>query len=378
LIDGTILRIPRPDLSERLGTSNACNDCHFDKSTEWAASAVERWHVSNRKGFQHYAEAFHAARTDQADAAKLLAAVAADPDAPTFARASALTELAPHLDPSTIKLARAGLSDYDPLVRIGALDMLENVPANRLWPLVSPLLSDSSRGVRIKAAALLAPLPTASQPAADREPFERAASEFIAAQRLNADRPESRSALANFYAQRGRTAEAEAEYKAALRLSPQFVPAATNLADLYRQLGRDSEGKDVLRAAIEASPRDAGAHYALGLVLTRQQRADEALGEFQRAAELEAERARYAYVYAVALHSSGRDGDALAVLQDNLLKHPGDRDTLQALIKLNRDAGNANAALDYALRLAGVTPNDRDLAKLIENLKHQTIGTDPR
>ena len=40
-------------------------------------------------------------------------------------------------------------------------------------------------------------VPTASQPPADRERFERAAAEFIAAQRLNADRPEARSMLGN-------------------------------------------------------------------------------------------------------------------------------------------------------------------------------------
>ena len=37
-----------------------------DKSAEWAASAIERWHGSNRKGFQNYAEAFNAAWTDRA------------------------------------------------------------------------------------------------------------------------------------------------------------------------------------------------------------------------------------------------------------------------------------------------------------------------
>ena len=68
-------RIPRPDLSAKLGTPNACNDCHADKSAEWAAAAIERWHGPDRKGFQNYAEAFHAAWTDQADAAALLAAV---------------------------------------------------------------------------------------------------------------------------------------------------------------------------------------------------------------------------------------------------------------------------------------------------------------
>ena len=156
-------RIPRPDLSVGLGTPNACNDCHRDKSAAWAASAVEGWHGSGGKGFQKYAQAFHSAWTDKADAAALLAAVASDPNAPAIARASALSELAPRLSPSNINLARAGLSDPDPMVRIGALDMLENVPAAQLWSLASPLLSDSNRGVRIRAASLLAAVPSASQ-----------------------------------------------------------------------------------------------------------------------------------------------------------------------------------------------------------------------
>jgi predicted CXXCH cytochrome family protein len=50
------LRIPRPDLSVKLGTPNACNDCHTDKSAQWAADAVERWHGPERNGFQNYTE----------------------------------------------------------------------------------------------------------------------------------------------------------------------------------------------------------------------------------------------------------------------------------------------------------------------------------
>src|SRR5262245_46405996 len=276
-------RVPRPDFSVKLGTPNACNDCHTDQSAEWAAAAIERWHGPTRKGFQTYAQAFHAAWTETADAAALLAAVVSNGDTPAIARASALSELGSRLSPAAVNLARTALADPDPMVRIGALDMLEHVPAAQVWPLVVPLLFDSSRGVRIRAAAVLAAFPAASQRPADREPFERAAAEFIAAQRLNADRPEARSALATFLARRGRAAEAETEYKAALRLSPQFAPAAINLADLYRQLGRDDEGEGLLRAAIEASTRDAGLHHALGLTLTRLKRPDAALDELRRA-----------------------------------------------------------------------------------------------
>jgi hypothetical protein len=121
-------RIPRPDLSVKLGTPNACNDCHADKPAEWAASTIEGWHGPNRKGFQTYAEAFHAAWNGGTDAAKLLAAVAADRNAPAIARASALTELGPHLSPSILTLARTGLADPDPMVRIGAIDLIEGGP----------------------------------------------------------------------------------------------------------------------------------------------------------------------------------------------------------------------------------------------------------
>jgi predicted CXXCH cytochrome family protein len=369
-------RIPRPDVSVKLGTPNTCNDCHTDKSPEWAATAIESWHGPNRVGFQNYTQAFHAAWSDPPNAETLLAAVATDSETSAFARASALTELAPHVSAANVNLARSGLSDPDPMVRIGALDMLEGVPPSQIWPLVSPLLTDASRGVRIKAADLLAAMPAASQPSADREKFERAAAEFVAAQRLNADRPESRSRLGNFYARRGFTADAEVEYRAALKLSPQYAPAAINLADLYRQLGRDGEGEGVLHAAIMASSGDAGLHYALGLTLIRLKQHTEALRELRRAAELNRDNARYAYVYGVALHSAGQAEEAMVVLKENLVRHPDDRDTLLAVISYHRDAGDFRSALENAERLAKTAPVDRELANLIEDLRRRTEGSD--
>ncbi len=362
-------RIPRPDISVKLGTPNACNNCHADKSAQWAADTIEQWHGPARKGFQNYAETFQASWTDRSDAAALLALVAASPTAPAIARASALSELHSRVSPVNIELARKGLADPDPMVRIGALDMLDGLPGNRIWPLVSPLLTDSSRGVRVRAVSVLAGVPAANQPASDREAFERAAAEFIAAQRFNADRPEARATLANFYARRGLTTDAENEYKAGLRLSPQYTPAAINLADLYRQLGRDGDAESELRTAIASSRQDAGLHHALGLNLTRLKRPDAALTEFRTAAELEPDRSRYAYVYAVALHSSGRVDDSMKVLKDTLVRHPNDRETLLALVTFNRDSGDIGAALEYAEQLSRITPNDPDLTRLTDDLR---------
>jgi Flp pilus assembly protein TadD len=134
----------------------------------------------------------------------------------------------------------------------------------------------------------------------------------------------------------------------------------------------------MLRAAIDQSPRDAGLHHALGLALTRLKRSDEAIDELRRAAEFEPERARYAYVYAVGLHSTGRSGDAMAVLEDTLVRHPNDRDTLLALIGFNRDAGDVATALHYGERLAQIAPDDPDVTALMKNLRRQIEKSDVR
>ncbi len=364
-------RVPRPDLSMKLGTPNACNDCHRDKPAQWAASAVENWFGPAREGFQHYGAAFQAAWNDGPNGGKLLSEIASNGAEPAFVRASAFNELNAYVAEIDAQLARKGLTDPDPTVRIGALDMLAGIPASDLWPLVSPLLADPIRGVRIKAASILAAVPTANQPTADRDSFEHAAAEFVAAQQLNADRPEARTALGSFYAQRGLAAKAKAEFEAALRLSAQYAPAAIDLADLYRAIGRDSDGVIVLKTALVTSPQDAALHYALGLALVRLKKHDEALGELQRATALAPDQSQYAYAYSIGLKSTGRTIDAIAVLKQNLARHPTDRNTLVALVSFYHDLGDKAAAIDFAKHLAKAFPSDPEAARMLDSLQQQ-------
>jgi len=358
-------RVPRPDLSVQLGTPNACNDCHRDKPAAWAAQQVETWFGPERHGYQTYARAFHAAWSEAGDAQALLAAVAGAADVPGIVRGSALAELpAPEFD-----LIRRLLSDPDPLVRLGALDGLEGLPSDQLWTLAAAQLTDPVRGVRIRAAELLASVPAASLPAADRDRFARAAIEFVAAQKLNADRPDAHAALGGFFARQANASGAETEYRAALRLDPSFAAAAVNLSDLYRQLGREGEGERVLREALSRLAVDASLHHALGLTLVRQKRTEAALDELRQAAILDPGQAHYAYVYAVALKSIGRRDDATAVLKESLRGHPNDLELLSTLTAFSREKGDLAAALEYAERMVRLRPGDPQLADLVRALK---------
>ncbi len=361
-------RIPRPDLSARFGVSNACNDCHADQDAAWAAAAIERWFGPERKGFQTWTEAFAAARDDKVAAGPLLLQLATTPGVPAIARATALEDLGEWPNPEAIGAAQRGLADVDPLVRLAALRSLRSVPPEQSWPLAQGLLDDPVRGVRIEAAGLLAAVPQDQLTPADRQRLSRAIEDYVATQRLNADRPESRVNLGSLYAQQGQASAAEAEYLAARALDPSFVPADVSLAQLYARQGRDPDGERLLREALARMPADAELHMALGLNLVRQHRGAEALAEIARASEIDPGNARYAYVHGIALNSTGRTDEALEVLEASQVRHPADRDTLLALTTINRDAGHLDVALTWADRLAAVDPQGRALRDQIARL----------
>ena len=68
----------------------------------------------------------------------------------------------------------------------------------------------------------------------------------------------------------------------------------------------------------------------------------------------------------------------MTVLKDALARHPDDRAILGALVSFSRDAGDLTAALHYAERLAAITPDNRELAALIDQLRRAAKKPDGR
>src|SRR5262249_17854462 len=155
--------------------------------------------------------------------------------------------------------------------------------------------------------------------------------EFVAAQKLGADRPEAHLALARYHTRQRQFERAESELKLGLAIDPAFVPAAVNLADLYRTLGRDPEAQDVLRNALAHAGKQPSLVYALGLLMVRERHLHEATQLLKEAAARGPQNPRFGYVYAVALHDSGQLAEALSSLKAVIGKHPYDRDSLAAL-----------------------------------------------
>ena len=363
------LRIPRPDLSLTLGTPNACNDCHRDKSVRWAADKAAAWYGPDRRAEPHYGEAIHAARERRADGGEKLLAVLADAEVPAIARATAVGLLQGYLTPDRLTAVESALTDEDPLVRRAALTVLEAVDVQTRLRLGSPLLDDPVLTVRMQAAQVLASVPDPELQFGQRSLLRSALNDYEAAQRFNADRAEGRLNLGWLAIQRHRLEEAEREYRAALELAPWFAPAYVNLADLYRLMQREREGEEVLRQGLGRAAETAAIHHALGLSLTRAERHGEALEHLEQASLLAADAPRYAYVYGVALNSLGRTAEALEVLRRAHEVSPVDRELLFGLATISRDSGALREALGYARKLAELAPWDPGVRQLVTTLE---------
>ena len=359
------LRVPRPDLSVAIGTPNACTGCHRDRPAKWAAEAVDRW-SAGRPRPPHYAQALDAGRRDLPNADAQLVGLAADAGAPGIARATAVTLLHPRSAASILAIERAA-SDPDPLVRLAAVGAAGSLSLDSRVSILSRLLDDPLRAIRIDAARALADAPAERLTTEQRAALDRGLAEYRRAQEINADRPEAQVSL-GLLATRRREPDATQAYERAITLDPTFVPAYVNLADHYRALNQDSSGERVLRQGLARLPGAAPLHHALGLLLARTGRSTEAVTELGKAAALAPSSARYAYVYAVALNSSGAGDRALAVLKTAHDRHPGDPDILIALATINRDRGARGPARGYVQKLLQVAPELPEARRLASEL----------
>ncbi|HRD50712.1 MAG: tetratricopeptide repeat protein [Candidatus Competibacter sp.] len=359
-------RIPRPDLSVTLGVPNACTQCHSDKPAQWAADQAQKWYGKISMGYQHFAEALHAGNTDAVGAPELLRALLKNTDQPAIARASAVSRLGDRLNSAAFEIIRPLLTDPDPLLRSTAVRALDALPPELKLRQLLPLLNDPVRLVRIEAARALAAAPPESLNETQRLAVQRGIAEYAAAEMTSADRPESFLNIGLIYVDQRQFEQAETAYRAALDLQPTFTQAAVNLADLYRIQGRDADGEKTLRQALALEPQTAAAHHALGLLLIRQKRLPEAIAALAEAARLDGNHAGYGYVYAVALNSAGQGSKAIQELETVLQRHPNDRDSLFALAAFQRDAGNTEAARNYARRLAELEPDNPQAQALLQ------------
>jgi tetratricopeptide (TPR) repeat protein len=327
------IRVPRPDLADRLGTPSACAACHADRSDAWAAEALERVHGTPGPA-PRFAEAFAADDRRSREAGRALAQAAADPSLPAILEASALARLGAWPGAAPPELLEAALADPEPLVRLAGVLAAAGLDLEERLTLLGPALGDPVMGVRQEAARILASLPGTALTTDQRTALDRAVGEVLAGLDANVDRPWALLDRAAFEAARGDLPAAERSARAAIGLEPLHAQAYVALAEVQLLAGREDDAERTLRQALATVDGAADLEHALGLLLVRRGRLGDAIEPLGRAVELQPDIPRYLYAYAVALRETGQRVRALEVAGRLLVLVPDDPDVRRLVEEL--------------------------------------------
>ena len=355
-------RIPRPDLSAKLGTPNACNQCHEDKSPAWASRELKKRFGPPKE--EHYGTAFHQAWSGDPHAGQRLVKVASDTSHSPFIRASAVSLLRNYLQEYGTKTVLKSASSENPLIRMAAARSLALLPQNERVDAVERLLNDSLRAVRIEAGRSLADAPPRALTPFQQRARDSAVSEYIAGLNVSFERSETRHNLGLHYETVGIPDSAILAYRDAVSLDPRFVPSRMNLINLLNRIGRKKEAEKQLRAAIAQLPRQWEMHYSLGLLLAEEKRMEEAIASLHKAVALVPDSARIRYNLGLAHQHAGQRKEALEQILEAHRLAPSGADIVHALVVFFVQDQRWKEASKYAKTLQKLRPKDPTVKNL--------------
>jgi Tfp pilus assembly protein PilF len=362
-------RIPRPDLSVRLNTPNACNRCHKDKSAQWADKTMTEWYGPGRA--DHYATIIAAGRERRPEAKAGLIRLAGDMLYPVIVRATALSLLEQYPGKERQRALAEALSDPEALIRHTAVRQISRIETGPRKKLLVAMLYDPVKAVRMEAANQISAIADpALRPDHDRV-YRSGLDEYISAMTYSADFAFGRFNLGNLSSNLKQTEQAAEQYRAAIKIDNQFYPAKVNLAMSYNRKGDNTAAERLFRETLAVRDDLYEVHYSLGLLLAEEKRYTEAAQYLETASQAMPHYARVHYNTGQIWDYLNRPDKALPALERSYTLEPQNPDYLKALVQHYVKHDKFDQIEKMARRILAQDPEDavgRQLLQFVDRM----------
>jgi len=285
-------RVPRPDLSDEMGTPNVCIQCHADKSNQWAANYTNEWYGKKKKS--HFGETFAEAYEGKPEAFDRLVLLVNDELYPAIVRSTAIYLMATFYPEQCKPVLINSLKSVESLIRYTAINHFP-ITGDEDVKFLLPLLNDPVKAVRLESAVRLSYLPSEQIPEKKKPLLKSVLDEYKGAMEYTADFAASRHNLGNYYNNSGNASEAIKHFKEAINIDNEFYPAKVNLAMIYNAQGENEKAELLLKDVAKFNPEVLDVYYSLGLLLAEMQKYEEAVQYLEKAGELMPDNARVFY-----------------------------------------------------------------------------------
>jgi predicted CXXCH cytochrome family protein len=361
-----VFRVPRPDLSVRYGTPNACNNCHQNKTALWASEAVKKWYGPVRK--YHFAEdLIPGSRIDEHSEAHLIKLLG-DTSVPDVIKATSASYLGSIQTSNSLYALKNCLNMPDANIRYRALRSLASFPPQQWIYAAAPLLKDDIRAVRIAAADLFLTIPENQIPPDYAKDFVRAKSELESYNFYQADFAVGNVLIGDFYLKQNDYVNAEKYYRRGLRKDSLMNYARLNLSVAYNMSKQNDQALQALLDAVKIDPKNERTYYNLALLYNEMGKREDAARAFSKAVELKTTNPRLYYNYALLLQQMGKSKLAAEMYNKGLAISPADAQLNYALSLLYLQGGQPDKARVPAAVLKKYYPDNPEYQKIFKYL----------
>jgi len=362
---------PTPSTTLAYESPNACNICHTDEDSAWADKWVREWHKHDyQKPVLHRASLIQAARERDWKKLPEMLDYLKSAERDEVVTTSLLRLLVACEDIRKWPIIRKTIQDPSPLVRAAAVGFMANYLTSENVTVLVAATRDDSRLVRMRAADVLAALPSEMIDERDRQAVDSATAELEESFRARPDDAMSYYNLGNLYMDRGNFKEAINFFETAIKMQPENILPLVNASLAYARLGDNVKAEVKLKQALAVNPDSAEANFNMGLlkaeqgdvigaekhlrtalktdpnfpevaynlaILISEENLDESVTLCRKAYELRPGDARYAYTLAFYLRQQGQIDDAIEILQKLVKQQPNYTDASMLLRALYED-----------------------------------------
>ena len=359
-------RIPRPDLSVKYGTPNACTGCHKDKDDTWAAENFIKQH--GIPDYTHFSELLIPGLTGAPNALESLTTLAKDKSQPEIARASAVKQMSTYRNNKTVNDLLRFLNDKSPIVRAASVDALNEISNPEYINYFLPLLKDKKRAVRVKAFNALGALDESKIPAEYSFFYKKVKKEFFTYLDITSDFVGGRVNRANYHLKKGNITKAIEGHESALKIDPINNIVRTNLANLYYQNKDFMKAEKAFKTIIKQEPLYGPTYYSYGLLLSELKRTEEAIAQLEIATKYMPDNVRVYYNLSLLYDALKKSSEAEKTIIKGLQQIPNNESLLYLLAYHYKQVNELEKAKNIALKLVQLFPKNSQYYQFLQTL----------
>ncbi len=347
-------RVPRPDLSQSIGSPNACSQCHTDMALQDVVVAWQDWYGTEHA--PHFGTVFAAARAGDPRSVPQLEKLALDANQAPIVRATAFHELGRFASPTSVEVISAGLLESESIVRLAAVKACAGYAPQLRSDLLAPHIGDKLQAVQIEIGGLLSGLSTEGLSEDGQRAFNLCIDKYVKSQLEQPWLAINQARAGWMYGMRGMGEESAAAFAEMHRLQPLTAECFLLEAAAAQALEQQERIAGILQAGLRALPDDVELLLALGADNLRLGKDAAARKLYEQALAADPASVNAAYTVARQLADTGSHAEAIAVLEASLVDNPFSLDILRLLLGEALAVGNTERVREVRDRLAEYYP----------------------